>query len=145
MSIRLILFLLITPLLFGGCAAYRNMNRQENCDKMIKDYSRMIRWNEAEKVGMAFVLPNQRAVFNKTAESIRRRGVSMVDYRILAKDCSAEKKKAEATVEFDYFILPDNRLKTITDHQTWIFLEENPQDPDAGEGWKITSPLPEFK
>jgi len=145
MCIRLFALLLIAPLLLGGCAAYKNMNRQENCDKVVKDYSRMIRWNEAEKVGMAFVGPKQRAAFDKTAESIRRRGVSMVDFRILAKECMAEKKKAEATVEFDYFILPDNRLKTITDHQTWIFLEENPQDPDAGEGWKITSPLPEFK
>lgn len=145
MRIKLFALLLIAPLLLGGCAAYKNMNRQENCDKVVKDYNRMIRWNEAEKVGMAFVGPKQRAVFDKTAESIRRRGVSMVDFRILAKECSAEKKKAEATVEFDYFILPDNRLKTITDHQTWIFLEENPLEPDAGEGWKITSPLPEFK
>lgn len=145
MHIRLFILLLAAPLLFGGCAAYKNMNRQDNCDKMLKDYSRMIRWNEAEKVGVAFVGPKQRAVFDKTAESIRRRGVSMVDFRILAKECMAEKKKAEATVEFDYFVLPDNRLKTITDHQTWIFLEENPLDPDAGEGWKITSPLPEFK
>jgi hypothetical protein len=145
MRIRFIVLLLVAPLLFGGCAAYSNMKRQENCDKMIKDYSRMIRWNEAEKIAGVFVVPTQRPAFDKTAESIRRRGVSMVDYRILAKQCMAEKKKAEATVEFDYFILPDNRLKTITDHQTWIFLEENPLEPDAGEGWKITSPLPEFK
>ena len=145
MRIRLLTLLLITPLLFGGCASLRTQNRQDSCDKIVKDYSRMIRWNEAEKVGMAFVVPKQRAVFDKTAESIRRRGVSMVDFRILAKECMAEKKKAEATVEFDYFVLPDTRLKTITDHQTWIFLEENPLDPDAGEGWKITSPLPEFK
>ena len=145
MRIRLFALLLIAPLLFGGCAAYKTMNRQENCDKVMKDYSRMIRWNEAEKIGMALVGPKQRAAFDKTAESIRRRGVSMVDYRILAKQCMSEQKKAEATVEFDYFILPDNRLKTITDHQTWIFLEENPQDPTAGEGWKITSSLPEFK
>ena len=145
MRIRFIVLLLVAPLLFGGCAAYKNMKSQENCDKMIKDYSRMVRWNEAEKVGIVFVAPKQRPAFDKTAESIRRRGVSMVDYRILAKQCLAEKKKAEATVEFDYYILPDNRLKTITDHQTWVLLEENPMEPEAGEGWKITSPLPEFK
>ena len=67
MRIRLYLLLLLLPILFSGCASIRAKNRQDACDKVIKDYSRMIRWNEAEKVGMAFVVPKQRAVFNKTA------------------------------------------------------------------------------
>lgn len=145
MNIRLYLLLLTLPLLFGGCAAYTNMNRQESCDKVIKDYNRMIRWQEPEKAGIAFVETKQRADFSKKAEAFRRRGVTVADHRVLAKECMSTKKKAEATVEFDYFILPDNRLKTVTDHQNWIFIEENPAEPELREGWKIVSPMPDFK
>lgn len=145
MRIKLLLLLVAAPLLFSSCAAYKNMNRQEDCDKMIKDYNRMVRWQEAEKASFAFVDEKQRPAYNKAIEQLRRRGLSMADYRILTKQCKADKKKAEATVEFDYFVLPDNRLKTVTDHQSWIFIEENPAEPELKEGWRLVSPLPEFK
>lgn len=145
MRLKLYALLLLVPLILGGCAAYKNMNRQEACDKMINDYSRMLRWQEAEKASIVFVDAKKRPDFDKTAEKLRRRGISIADYRILAKECMSNKKKAEATVEFDYYILPDNRLKTLTDHQTWIFREESPAEPELAEGWKLTSPLPEFK
>lgn len=145
MKIALSILLVACSLLFGGCATYRNMDRQENCTKSIKDYNKMIRWQEAEKAAIAFVDAAQRPEFDATAETLRRRNVSIADYRILAHQCSAEHKKAEATVEFDYFILPDNRLKTLTDHQRWVFREKNEADPDLIEGWKLTTPLPSFK
>ncbi|MBV5349962.1 hypothetical protein JZU71_02035, partial [bacterium] len=100
---------------------------------------------EPEKASLAFVDEKQRPDFNKAVEKLRRRGLSMADYRILAKQCMSDKKKAESTVEFDYYVLPDNRLKTVTDHQTWIYREGNDKEPDLGEGWRLTSPLPEFK
>jgi hypothetical protein len=105
----------------------------------------MIRWQEAEKASIAFVDNKLRPVYDKTAESIRRRGVTVADYRVLAQECLPDKLKAESTVQFDYFVMPDNRMKTVTDHQNWIFQEENPTDPDRAEGWKLISPLPEFK
>ncbi len=145
MNIRNWVLLIAIPVMLNGCAAYKNMNRKEDCDKMIKQYSRMIRWQEAEKTSMLFVDSKQRVEYNKAAESLRRRVVSIADYRILAHQCLPEQKKAEATVEFDYYIMPDNRLKTLTDHQTWIFYEENSAEPDMAEGWKLTSPLPDFK
>ncbi|ACD94068.1 hypothetical protein [Trichlorobacter lovleyi] len=145
MSIRFCVLLLLLPVLFGGCASFRAKNRQDACEKMIKDYNRMIRWQEAEKAGIAFVDAKQRPSFDKGAEALRRRGVTVADYRILAKECLVEKKKAESTVEFDYFVMPNNRLKTVTDHQSWIFIEENPAEPELKEGWRLVSPLPEFK
>ena len=145
MRFKLYILLLLVPLVLNGCSAYKNMNRQENCESTIKDYNKLVRWQEPEKAAFAFVDSKQRPDFNKAVEQIRRRGLSFADYRILAKQCMSDKKKAEATVEFDYYVLPDNRLKTITDHQTWIYREEYDKEPDLGEGWKLTSPLPEFK
>ena len=145
MSSKYIALLVMMPLLFGGCAMYQKVNRQESCERIIKDYGRMIRWQEADKAAIVYVDIAQRAAFDKTAEGLRRRGISMVDYRIISSQCLVEKKQAIATLEFDYFILPDNRLKTVTDRQSWIYREENPLEPDAGEGWKLTTPLPDFK
>lgn len=143
--LRVFLFLLLVPLVLNGCAAYQNMNRRETCDKSIKDYTKLVRWQEAEKAAIAFVDAKQRPSYDKTAESLRRRNVTIADARILAQQCLSEKRTAEATVEFDYFILPDNRLKTLTDRQVWIFRESTKEDPDQGDGWKLASPLPDFK
>lgn len=137
--------LLLVSMVLHGCSLYKRMNRQEDCDHMIKDYNRLVRWQEAEKASIAFVYEKRRPTYNKSIEQLRRRGLSMADYRILSMQCMSDKKRAEATVEFDYYILPDNRLKTVTDHQTWIYQEANDQEPDLGEGWKLMSPLPEFK
>ncbi|CAH2032275.1 hypothetical protein [Trichlorobacter ammonificans] len=132
-------------LFLSGCAGYRTMNRQEACDKVIKTYNRMIRWQEAEKAALTYVDRSQRDRFVGAAESLRRRNVTMADMRILASECRAEHRSAEAVVEFDYFVLPDNRLKTVTDRQKWLFREESSDLPDQTEGWKLTTPLPEFK
>jgi hypothetical protein len=145
MRIRFFILLALAPLLLDGCAAYRKMSRNEDCEKIIKNYNRMIRWQEAEKASIALVDKKQRPEYDKAAESMRRRGVTIADYRVLAQECLGEKKKAQSTVEFDYFIMPDNRMKTVTDRQSWILREENPAEPDLGEGWKLTSPFPDFK
>jgi len=145
MRITFVILLALAPLFLDGCAAYRKMSRNEDCEKVIKNYNRMLRWQEVEKASIAFVDKKLRPDYDKTAESIRRRGVTVADYRVLAQECRGDRNTAESTVEFDYFILPDNRMKTITDHQSWIFREENPVEPDLGEGWKLTTPLPAFK
>lgn len=139
------LLLLLFPLVLNGCAAYQNMNRRESCDKSIKEYTKLVRWQEAEKAAIIFVDAKLRPAYDKATESLRRRHVTIADSRILAQQCLAGKQTAEATVEFDYFILPDNRLKTLTDRQIWVFRESTEDDPDLADGWKLTSPLPDFK
>lgn len=133
---------LVLMISLSGCSAYQNASRQKSCNKIIDNYSKLIRWQGLESAALSIVATEQKEAFNQDVESFRKRDVSVVDYRIRAKQCLAEKKRAEATVEFDYYVLPDNRVKTITDHQTWIYQEETGQET---EGWKLTSPLPEFK
>jgi len=145
MRILLPLLLVLTPFLLNGCASYQKMNRLDECEQAIKNYNRMIRWQEAEKASILFVDTKQRPAFDKAAELLRRREVTMADYRVLAQQCLPDKMKAEATVEFDYFVLPDYRLKTATDRQSWIFREDHPAESDAGKGWKLISPLPDFR
>jgi hypothetical protein len=145
MNIKHCVLLLLVSLLFCGCASYQSAHRDEGCDSAIKQYSRMIRWQEAEKASIIFIEDTQRPAFDKAAEALRRRSITMVDYRVLSHECLLEKNRARATVEFDYLIMPDARLKTVTDHQAWEFRDKTSDDVNLKQGWKLTSPLPEFK
>lgn len=145
MLTRLFVLFMLSSLLLNGCAAYRSYNRNEECDKAIKGYGRMVRWMEMEKAAISLVDSSQKEAYAQTAENVRRRGISMVDMRILAQECRTERGTAEAVVEFDYFIMPDNRMKTVTDRQKWVYREEDKNNPDQVEGWRLTSPPPLFK
>ena len=61
----------------------------------------------------------------------------MTDFRILTYECLPEKKSGEVIAEFDYFILPSNRIKTTTYRQEWVYQ-------DLIKSWKLKSGLPAF-
>jgi len=143
MPIRMLVVAIVLPLMLCSCAAYRTYNRGETCEKTIKDYSKLVRWLEMERAVIAMVDKEQREAYAKTAETVRRRGITMVDARILAQECRPERGTAEATMEFDYFFMPDNRLKTVTDRQQWVYRETQPDGQVTG--WKLISPPPMFK
>jgi hypothetical protein len=105
----------------------------------MKDYNRKLRWQEMENAGMLYMDTESKDAFYKTSASIRKRGVSVTDYRILTSDCVPEKGTAEVVVEFDYFTLPSNRVKTLTYRQNWVYV-----DTDQKTGWQLKSALPEF-
>ena len=143
MPIRLFALLVMLPLLFCGCSAYSKYGRGEDCERTIKDYSKAVRWLELEKAALTMVDKEQREAYVQAADQIRRRGVTMVDFRILGQHCRPEQGTADAIMEFDYFVMPDNRLKTASDRQKWVYREE-PTD-DQVPGWKLISPPPSFQ
>jgi hypothetical protein len=143
---RFLMILLLLSTNLTACSYYKNHTRSEDCDRVLKSYNRQyVRFKELEKAAIVFVDRPIRDSYSIAAEEFRRKNVSLVDVRVLAQECLAEQKRAEATVEFDYFILPDSRLKTVTDRQKWIFREEDKEKPELGEGWKLVTPLPAFK
>jgi hypothetical protein len=125
--------------MLSACAAIKEANNREAFDKSMKGYNRMLRWQEIESAGIQYMDPEFREAFNKTAESIRKRGVSITDYRILAAECFPEKRSAEVVTEFDYYTLPSNRIKTLTYRQNWIYI-----DTEQKKAWQLKSALPEF-
>lgn len=143
MLIRKSAVLVVLTLLLSSCSSYRAYNRGEECGQSIKSYTKLVRWNEMEKAVLSLVAAEQRSAYSQLAETARRRGITMVDVRILAQECRAEQGSAEATVEFDYFFTADNRLKTITDRQQWVYQAD--QADEKVSGWKLTSPPPPFK
>ena len=126
---------LLSCLTLTACAS--GMGGREEFDKSIKAYNRMLRWQEVEKAGMAFVEVELRDDFMKKAEMLKKKGVTMTDFRILTSEYLPEKKSGEVIAEFDYFILPSNRMKTVTYRQQWVYQ-------DVIKSWKLKNSLPAF-
>ena len=128
---------LLCCLIFAGCATQAGM--REQFEKSMKGYNRMLRWQEVETAGMTYMEPELREAFLKSAETIRRKDVTITDYRILTSECTPDKRTGEVVAEFDYYILPSNRVKTLTYRQQWSYHETNDK-----KGWRLKSNLPSF-
>ena len=136
---QLLVSTMISAVLLSSCAYTKQVNMREEFDLSMKGYNKMLRWREIESAGM-YLDPELRDAFTETAGKIRKRGVTITDYRILSSECSPEKKSAEVVAEFDYFTLPSNRIKTLTYRQQWIYL-----DTEEKKGWQLKSALPAFE
>jgi len=115
-----------------------NFDRSKAFDRSVKAYNRMLRWHEIESAGMTYIDPEQREEYLKRAETLKKRGLSVTDFRILSSRYLPEKKSGTVVAEFDYYILPSNRIKTISDRQEWIYREET-------NSWQLQSGLPPFE
>ena len=129
--------ILLCGLMTGACASH--LGTREDFEQSMKGYNRMLRWREAENAGMVYLDPDLRDAFMKEAADIKKRGVTITDYRILTSECTPEKGTAEVIAEFDYYALPSNRIKTLTYHQKWTYL-----DTEDKKGWQLKSGLPPF-
>jgi hypothetical protein len=127
--------LLVSCMVMTACAGTAGLS--DEFDKSTRAYNRMLRWHEVESAGMIYLEQELRGDFMKKAESLKKRGVTMTDFRILNSECLPEKKSGEVIAEFDYFVLPSNRIKTITYRQQWIYQ-------DLIKSWKLKSGLPAF-
>lgn len=135
------LFCLIC-LTLTACAALTNYTSQagvhEAFDNSFKAYNRLLRWHELESAGITYINPDQSEEFLKEAAILKKRGISVTDFRIITTQFNPEKRSGVVVAEFDYYILPSNRIKTITYRQEWFFNENL-------KGWKLHSGLPAFE
>jgi hypothetical protein len=130
-------------LLCSSCTHIEQFKMQEineQCEKSIKDYNKLLRWREIENAGMLYLDRSLRDEFMKGTEEFKKRGVIIVDHRILTTECLAEKKTADVMVEYDYYVPPSNRIKTLTYRQSWKYL-----DADGAKGWQLKTVLPGFE
>lgn len=108
-------------------------------EQSVKDYNRMLRWKEVPNAGMVYLTPELRDQHLVNAENLKKRDVTITDYRILFTECFPEQMRGDALVEFDYYVLPSNRIKTVSYKQNWIYKEM-----DKRRFWKLTSAMPPF-
>lgn len=137
-------FVMMFVLLMLCSCAYalqaKNANIREEFEKSAKEYNKLLRWRDVEGAGMIYMDPELREAFMKSAEDFKKRGVTITDYRILTSECIPEKKSGEVLTEFDYYVLPSNRIKTLTYRQKWIYF-----DTEEKKGWQLKTGLPPFE
>ncbi|MDD2850271.1 MAG: hypothetical protein PHY09_00020 [Desulfuromonadaceae bacterium] len=131
---RLLLFCMY--LMLTACASQINLN--EELDRSVKAYNRMLRWQEVEQAVLTFTAEEQREECLRQAAALKKQGLSVTDFRVLSTQFHPDKKTGDVSAEFDYYILPSNRVKTITNQQQWVYREESKK-------WKLTSQLPVFE
>jgi len=111
---------------------------KEEFDRSAKAYNRMLRWHEMENAVLIYADADQREDSLKRAEALKKRGLSVTDFRILSTTYLPEKRSGDVVAEFDYYILPSNRVKTISYRQEWVYRENT-------KSWKLKSGLPLFE
>lgn len=110
----------------------------EELDRSVKEYNRMLRWRELENAVLTYTDPEQREQYQKQAETLIKQGISVTDFRILSTQYLPENQSGAVVAEFDYFILPSNRVKTISHRQEWVYRE-------SSKSWKLKNGLPPFE
>ena len=130
--------LLFCCLALSACAAQRQINMGYDFDRSVKEFNRMLRWREIETAGMTYMDQEHRDEFLKQAEKLKKRGISITDFRIISKQYFPEQKTGDVIAEFDYYILPSNRIKTISYRQEWLYQEST-------KSWKLKNGLEPFE
>jgi hypothetical protein len=128
--------LCIACLALTACATRTGLNEELN--RSVKAYNRMLRWHELENAVVTYSDPEQREENQKQAETLKKRGISVTDYRILSTRYLPETQSGDVITEFDYYILPSNRVKTVSQHQEWVYRENI-------KSWRLKSGLPPFE
>lgn len=128
--------LLFSCMALTGCATQTALS--DGFDRSVKAYNRMLRWQEIENAGITYIETGQLEDYMKQSEILKKRGLTVTDFRIISARYIKEKTSGDVIAEFDYFILPSNRVKTVTYRQNWVYLEND-------KSWKVKSGLPLFE
>lgn len=130
--------LLLACLMLTACAAATQANLSEEFDTSVKAFNRMLRWHDIENAGMTYIDPALRVRYLQQAESLKKRGLSVADFRIVTSQYLPENKSGAVLAEFDYFMMPSNILKTISYRQEWAYQE-------SIKSWILKTGLPVFE
>ena len=132
-----IVAMLLCGLLVAACVPDKGF--REEFEMSVKGYNRMLRWQEVAAAGQLYMEPEGRDAFMATAEEMKRRGVTVTDFRILTMELLSDKKRGDALVEFDYYQLPSYRMRSLSYRQDWVY-----RDVDGSKSWRVKSALPPF-
>lgn len=130
------ILLLATCLILSACATGAGLS--DEFERSVKTFNRMLRWHEIESAGRTYIDPALEKEYLKQADYFKKRGLSVTDFRILSSRYLPENKTGDVVAEFDYYLLPSGRVKTISYPQEWVYLE-------SIKSWKLKSVLPPFE
>lgn len=136
MKQQLTILLSVVCLVLSGCATQSSLT--EELDRSVKAYNRMLRWHELENAVMTYADSEQREASLKKADALKKQGISITDFRILSTRYVPDKKEGDVVAEFDYYMLPSTRVKTVSHRQEWVYQADI-------KSWKLKNSLPAFE
>ncbi len=106
-------------------------------EQSINDYNDFIRWHKLEDASQ---FASDSISDRYISRMLAAKDMKVFDYHIVRTKYNESKSEAEVTVEFQYYTLSTNMLKTLLDVQKWAYVTEN-----GSRQWKLMSLLPEFR
>ncbi len=106
----------------------------EDLQRSVKEYNRLLRWQEGDTAVVRFVQPLRQPDYLQHGPG--REPAHVVDYRIGPINWQTPGSVAVVPVEVDYYVPPSVTVKTTLDNEEWHYTE--------GQGWQITSAPPEY-
>lgn len=131
-SVTSCLYAALVVLVLSACQSMTGTG--EDLQRSIREYNRMLRWQEGSEAVTRFVQPRRQPDYLKRPHG--EEAPHVVDYRVGTVSWLSPGSVAVVPVELDYYLLPSATVKTVVDNQEWRYTE--------GQGWQITSPPPAF-
>ena len=130
------LFVLLLVLALTACALINPPAKQRKA--ALDDFMYALRWQLHLEASQFFTRDHRRAYLEQF-EGLK--DLTITDVRLKRVNQSAEGRRAEVSLEVDYYLLPSATLKTLTVDQTWVYFETADAD---NNGYLITTPFPKF-
>lgn len=125
---------LVCLLALGACMTPKPT--RENLETTIRDYQKLIRWEESAGSVLFVPEPLKEEYIDKLAGFDK---VRIVDLQLKKVDLAPDMMSAKVTVEYVYHQASGINIKVLRDVQSWVFSPET-----KPTGWQLTSMPPRF-
>jgi uncharacterized protein YceK len=129
---RAVLLGFALALLLSGCGKVREEGKSNALEAATTAYGSAIRWGYYE-TALGYLHPDKRAEMPAGLEDIR-----VTSYDVVQPPLRQDEESATQVVRIEYLHEDVQRVKNLTDRQTWRY------DPEA-KGWWLHSGLPAFR
>jgi len=133
-SMTRLLALALAATLLAGCSAYQAKNEQLQLERLVRDYTKAVRWNDFE--GAAIFLRDRDGSL-PAVDFERLKGIRVTNYEYTVTAPTPGSQEARMTAVFDYQMPATMTVRTVTQSAIWWF------DP-AARAWFLEGGLPAF-
>jgi hypothetical protein len=133
---RRVLLLLTLLVCISGCNLGKNIEKENQ--NALNDFMLSLEWEKFASAA-AYLAPEHRKAFRNTFMELEDLDVVSVD--LLTIEFSADGRRAETTMEMEYYILPQLTVKKFRFDMVWVYFA--PEDGPAAQ-FVATTPFPDF-
>ena len=132
--LHVILSSLLAIFILGGCGSMEKRDQAEAFKDQTRAYGKAIRWRE---YGLAAGMREPREGTVEPFDPDRFKEIRVTKYQVTRREFTENKQEAVVTAIIDFYHERENKVKTITDRQTWWYDEEK-------QRWLLDGDLPAF-